>query len=295
MTNKAVSQDVLQRFLFENTSVRGEIVRLHASWKAVLEKYDYPPVVRELLGEAMAAMALLGATIKYQGSLTLQIQGQGPVSLLVVQVTSERTLRGMAHCDAEVRAGTLRDLVGETHLVISIEQGATGERYQGIVDIGNGSLSEALENYFHRSEQLETRLWLEADSEYAAGLLIQQMPGHELDEDDTWDRIYTLADTITRDELLQLPFMEIIHRLYHEEDVRLFESEPLSFRCQCSRQRIEETLRSLGYDEMQDILREEGHVGVSCEFCNQFYDFDSVDIEAAFASSERLVAPKTRQ
>lgn len=295
-----MERDSLHRFVFEHTNLRGELVHLDASWQAVLERHPYPPVVRELLGQAMAASVLLGATIKFQGSLILQVQGEGPITLLVVQATNDRTLRGMAQWQGEVEPAALNELFGKGRLVITIQPEGKRERYQGIVDLGDQGLAEALEGYFQRSEQLPTRLWLAADGRYAAGLLLQRLP---VDHDDVhdkaeaeenWARITQLASTVTEQELLELPFRELMHRLYHEETVRAFESEPVSFRCSCSRERIEETLRGLGYQEVHGILQEQGKVSVDCSFCNQHYEFDSVDVERVFAADVSPQVPKTR-
>lgn len=285
--------DSLHRFLFPELSVRGEVVHLDATWQAVLERHEYPAPVRRLLGEAMAATALLTATIKLNGSLILQVQGDGPLHLLVVQCTSERTLRGLARWTGPVPDGSLQEMVGNGRLVITIDPGLGRERYQGIIDLGQGTLAQALEEYFSRSEQLGTRLWLTANASRAAGLLLQDLPGETADEDG-WGRVAHLGETITESELLGLPAREVVHRLFHEEDVRLFDAEPVSFRCGCSRERIETVLRGLGYAEVQDILGEEGKIAVDCEFCNQHYEFDAVDAEQIFAAGISLSASRTR-
>ncbi len=285
--------DTLQRFLFEHTNVRGELVHLDATWQAVLGRHEYPPVVRDLLGEAMAACALLSATIKFQGSLILQIRGEGPLTMLVVQVSRQRTLRGMVDWEGEVQPGPLKELFGEGCLTITIDPGVGMERYQGVVDLGDRGLTEALEGYFERSEQLATRLWLAADGRRAAGLLLQKVPGDTADED-AWGRVVQLGQTISSVELTGLPSMEILRRLYHEEDVRVFEPEPVSFRCGCSRARIEETLRGLGHREVRSILEEQGKVSVDCSFCKQNYQFDAIDVEQMFAAVASPQMSKTR-
>lgn len=287
--------DVLSRFVFERTNVRGELVHLDATWRAILERRDYPEPVRELLGQAMAAAALLITTIKFDGSMILQIQGDGPVSMIVVQVKSDRTLRGLAHWIDPVLPGPLAQLVGKARLAITLDQGGDRERYQGIVALeGEENLARALEDYFVRSEQLATRLWLGANGERAAGMLLQRLPG-ETEDDDAWNRAGKLADTLSNQELLELPQREVLRRLFHEEDVRLFEPEPMSFRCTCTRERIETVLRSLGYAEVQSIIAAQGQVSVDCEFCNQNYLFDPVDVEKLFAAADHQPSvPKTR-
>ena len=226
--------DSLHRFLFEGNQVRGEIVHLDATWRALQGKLNYPRVVRNLLGEAAAASALLTPTLKFQGKLTLQVTGDGPVHLLVMQCTSENTLRGLARWHGEPQDESLSALVGGGRMAITIDPVKGRERYQGIVEVVGDELAHSLEAYFERSEQLGTRLWLAADERRAVGLLLQQLPG-EAEDADAWNRVQHLGSTVTRHELLELPPQELMHRLFSEEDIRVFEPTPLSFRCGCSR------------------------------------------------------------
>jgi len=289
---KVNGHDSLQRFVFEHAPIRGEIIHLDATWRAVLERKDYPAVVRDVLGEMMAAAALLSATIKYDGSLILQVQGDGPVSLLVVECTSGRTMRALAHWSGEVQPMPLARLVDGGRLVITIDPGADAERYQSIVNVEGGTVADTLQDYLSRSEQLDTRLWLAADGAQAAGMLLQRLPGEQ--DRDAWNRAALLTETITRDELLALPAMAIIQRLYHQEDIRVFESDPVSFRCSCSRERVRAVLRMLGHDEVKAILDELGSVSANCEYCNQHYEFDRVDAEQIFAADLVSQAGPTR-
>jgi molecular chaperone Hsp33 len=245
------------------------------------------------LGQAVTAATLLSATVKINGSLQLQMQGDGPVRLLLVEVTAQGTLRALAHWSGDVVAGSLRTQVGDARLTLTIDPGRGGERYQGLVAVEQDSLAATLENYFEQSEQLATRLWLAADEERACGMLLQQMPGGASGDED-WNRELFLGETITEAELLQLSTRELLHRLFNEEDVRLFEPEPVSFRCSCSRERIETMLRGLGYDEVRDILEEQGKVEVNCEFCRQAHVFDAVDVERLFAAADQPEVPQTR-
>lgn len=275
------SNDTLQRFIFENAPIRGEIVRLDATWRAVLERRNYPPALRELLGEMMAAAALLSATLKFDGSMIMQIQSNGPIRLLVVECTSERTLRALAQWDKDVQPAPLAELLGDGKLVITINPKHDKERYQGIVNLEGDTIAEVLQHYLIHSEQLDTRLWLAANARQAAGMLLQRLPNDS--DEDSWPRAVHLGTTITPQELLELPASEIIYRLYHEEDVRLFDSEPVSFRCSCSRERVAGVLRMLGHSEVQSILSEQGAVSVDCEFCGKHYELDPIDAEAIFA------------
>lgn len=285
--------DCLRRFVFENTDVRGELVWLDASWRAVLERQPCPEPVRDLLGQAMAAAVLLSATIKFDGYLQLQLQGSGPISLLVIEATAARTVRGIAHWEGDVEGMDFSALTREARLMITIDPGTGGERYQGMVPVEGKSLAETLEHYFARSEQLATRLWLAVDNERAGGMLLQQLPRESHNEED-WNRDVMLGETLTDEELLGLSAQELLHRLYHEEDLRLFESEPVSFRCSCSSERIESMLRGLGYDEVREILEEQGEVDVTCEFCAQSYAYDAVDVERLFAAADQPEVPPTR-
>ena len=291
--------DSLHRFVFEDSNVRGEIARLDSSWQAVIEQHNYPEVVRNLLGEAMAAAVLLGATIKYSGSLTIQIQGDGPVTLLVTQVNSEGSFRGVAEYSDEVKDLPLSELFGNGRLAITVEPEEEGERYQSIVGLGDGGLAEALEDYFRDSEQIDTRIWLTAGDKQAAGFLLQEMPekagaNPNPNDDDVWNRVVYLGSTIKESELREVPVKELLHRLFNEEDIRLFDAEPVKFRCDCTRDRIEETLRSLGYDEVHEILNEQDDIEVQCSFCNQVYLFDTVDAEKIFAAGISPEVPETR-
>lgn len=278
------SHDTLQRLIFENAPVRGEIVQLDATWRAVLERHTYPPVLRNLLGELMAAAALLSATLKFSGSLVMQMQGSGAVKLLVVECNSDMTMRATAKWEGELAAAPLPDLLGEGRFVITIDPKEGGQTYQGIVSLDGDTVAEVLQNYMTQSEQLDTRLWLAGDGERAAGMLLQRLPGDDHGDEDAWNRAILLGATITQEELLHLPAVEIIRRLYHEEDIRVFESHPISFRCSCSRERVADMLRMLGYAEVQSILAERNGVEVGCEFCNRQYAFDRVDAEQLFAA-----------
>lgn len=289
-------RDSLRRFLFEGAAVRGVLVHLDATWRAVLERHDYPEPLRELLGEMMSAVALLSATLKFNGRLIAQLQGGGPITLLVVEGTSERTLRAIAHWNQEIPQGDLQNMLGDGRLVITLEPTDGRERYQGIVEATGHTLADAITDYLQRSEQLETGLWLAAGKNNAAGLLIQKLPGSGTTGDpDFWNRVSQLSATIHRDELLELDARELIHRLYHEEDVRLFETEPVCFRCSCTRERVGNMLRSLGKQEVDSILEEQGGIEVACEFCNQKYRYDAVDAEQLFASEVTHETPPTTQ
>lgn len=287
--------DNLQRFVFEDAPIRGEIVRLDATYRAVLDRREYPPAVRDVLGELMAAAALLASTLKFEGKLIMQIQGNGPLKLLMAECTEGGTMRALAQWRGDVAHAPLAELVGGGKFVMTIDPQNSRERYQGVVQLEGGTVAAALEHYFAQSEQLETRLWLAADRQQAAGMLLQKLPDSPLVDVDAWDRAVHLGSTLTRIELLSLPVREILHRLYHEEDIRLFARQPLSFRCSCTRARVEAVLRMLGQPEVDSILQERGNVDVDCEFCGAHYEFDPVDAAQLFADPAPRDTPTTRQ
>ncbi|MFP3873153.1 MAG: Hsp33 family molecular chaperone HslO [Thiohalophilus sp.] len=288
--------DTLQRFLFENLTIRGDLVQLDATWQAVQEKHAYPDPVLHLLGEVMTAAILLSATLKHRSRLTMQIQGNGLIPFLVVECTHDHNVRGMAHYAEDIQPASLNELVGDGRLAITLEPADSSERYQSIVALSGNTLAEAIEDYLSRSEQLDTRIWLAVSEGRTAGLLIQKLPASQTaEEQEGWNRVEQLSATISQRELLDLGPAQIIHRLYHEEDVRVFESEPVFFRCSCNTERVIGMLRQLGIEEVRAILEEEQAVEVTCEFCNQHYRFDAVDVEQLFAGEVTYQAPDTRQ
>jgi molecular chaperone Hsp33 len=298
--------DCLHRFDFEQLPIRGLLIHMDASWRALLEHRDYPPAVRDTLGETLLASALLAATVKFTGQLTLQMKGDGPMPLLVAQCTDGLGVRGLARfTQAPEVMDTTADiaaLLGEGQLAVTIESEDLQQRYQGIVPIEGASLARCIETYFEQSEQLPTRLWLHADEHGVAGMLLQRLPTPKLmddavseegaeervrhrDEllDDGWRRIQLIADTLKPEELRDLTDREILRRLFHEDDLRLFDSAPVFFKCRCSRERVMAMLYSLGADEIHAVLNEQGRVEVHCDFCNRGYVFDAVDVAQLFA------------
>ena len=277
-------KDVIRRFMFEQADVRGAFVHLDATWRAVEDRKQYPEVVRRQLGEFLTAGALLASTLKFDGSMIMQIQGDGPISLMVVEATSERTLRGIAKWEGEFENNGLKSLYGNGRLVITIDNGRSTERYQGIVELEGESLSDALQNYLIRSEQLDTQIWLANDGVQATGMLLQKMPQDKGIDIDFWNRIVHLASTIHDEELKKLSAEEILHRLFNEDDLRLFDAEPVCFRCSCTNERVANMLRSLGQAEVDSIIEEQGSVEIDCEYCGQHYSYDKVDAAELFVT-----------
>jgi len=284
-------RDTLHRFLFERFPIRGHLVHLDAAWRALIEHRDYPDVIRETLGEAVVASLLLAATIKFEGVLSLQLQGNGPMHLLLAQCTSGLGVRGLARYRdlGDAPEADIRNLIGEGNLTVTLETDDGAQRYQGIVPIEGERLAESLQAYFQNSEQLPTRLWLRADANGASGMLLQKLPGsgslaaaEAAAVDDAWRRVQIIGDTLTPEELRTLADAEILHRLFSEDDLRLFEPSPVFFKCRCSRERVAGMLQGLGEKETRSIIAERGKVEVHCDFCNRAYTFDAVDVEQLF-------------
>jgi molecular chaperone Hsp33 len=286
--------DSLQRFLFEHEPIRGELVHLDAAWQSVLDRHEYPPLIRDLLGELAAAAVLLAATLKLQGALVLQIQGSGPLKLVVVECSGTLQLRATAKWSGELGQGSLAELVGDGRFVITLDPRDGKQAYQGIVELEGDSVAQILQNYMIRSEQLDTRIWLAADGKCAAGMLLQKMPDRQDADADAWPRVTQLADTLKRDELLGLPAQEVVRRLYHEEDLRLFEAQPVTFHCNWSRTSVASMLQMLGQDEIRSILDERDNIEVFCEFCNQRFEFDRIDVELLFVEATVLPGSEAR-
>jgi molecular chaperone Hsp33 len=289
--------DEVRRFIVENRPVRGHWVRLEGAWRELRAHREYPEPVRELLGQAVAASVLLAATLKFNGTLTLQLQGNGAVRLLVAQCTHDFRLRAVANFDevavegatAESDGGAaFRRLVGtEGRVVVTIESDEKGSRYQGIVPLSGESLADSLETYFASSEQLPTRVLLAADSQRGVGVLVQKLPGpanaDEADMKAVWEDAQRGIERLSTTDLLLRPVEELLERGFAAHDMRLFKGSPVQFECRCSEGRVSGLLRALGADEVRDVLKEQGAVTVTCEFCHRPYRFDAVDVEALFA------------
>ena len=273
--------DLLQRFDFDGTDVRGEIAQLQMAYRDILSRHHYPTPVRHGLGQLLAATALLSANLKFAGRLTLQLRLDGAVRLLQAETNEQGQLRAIARYDDALDEQQLNLSSGSMVITIEPEQ---GQRYQGITAIEGGDIAKALEGYFANSEQLPTRFWLFANDQQAAGFMIQKVPaaaGTEVDAD-AWERITHLSSTLKTEEVFSLPAEEILHRLFHEEQTRIYPASALSFYCTCSKERLAGALTQLGYDELDSMLKELGSIDINCEFCQQHYRFDRDEVEGLF-------------
>ncbi len=282
--------DLLHRFVFDNYEIRGELVQLSNSSREMLSGHHYPKPVQRLLSELMVATSLLTATLKFQGSITVQVQGDGPVRFAVINGDHDQQLRGVARYDDVIpeNAG-LHELIGKGHMMITIIP-FEGERYQGIVELDGEDLAGCLESYFKRSEQLATRIWIKTDltddAQKASGMLIQELPSHDKEQHaEDFEHIVTLTDTIKAEELLDLPAEEVLYRLYHQEEVRLFEPQPVAFSCNCSRDRCMAALLQVGKAEADSLIEERGEIKMECDYCGTEYHFSAEEITQLFSDA----------
>ncbi|WP_416200239.1 Hsp33 family molecular chaperone HslO [Undibacterium sp. CCC3.4] len=291
--------DTLQKFMFENAGVRGELVELENAWQQMLEHQTYPPAVRNVLGELMAAAALLSANLKFNGTMIMQIHGDGPVRLMVVECDAELRLRATAKLADDAVIGeqeSLRDLVhahGQGRFVITLDPNdkMPGQQaYQGIVPLDGDSIAAVIENYMLRSEQLDTKLWLAADDKVARGLLLQKLPetggsGARVDDgEDLWGHAVLLGDTLKREELLSTDSATLMHRLFWEQTLRVFDPLTPQFYCSCTREKVGDMLKMLGTEEVESALNEIGRLDINCDFCGKHYGFDPVDCAQLFVA-----------
>ncbi|MDE1254357.1 Hsp33 family molecular chaperone HslO [Vibrio aestuarianus] len=276
-----MANNILNRYLFKDLSVRGELVQLDKVYQEIISSKEYPAPVQKLLGELMVATTLLTATLKFEGSITMQLQGNGPVSLAVINGDNEQKVRGVARWEGDIADDAdLHTLMGKGHLVITIEP-KQGERYQGVVGLEGANLVEVLEGYFIRSEQLKTRLWIRIGEHegkaHAAGMLLQTMPDGTGTPDD-FEHLEQLTNTVKNEELFTLPANDLLYRLYNQEKVQLFDPQPVEFHCGCSRERSGAAIITIGQDEINDILATEGSVSLHCDYCGTNYSFDQAEI-----------------
>ncbi|MBK1891056.1 Hsp33 family molecular chaperone HslO [Undibacterium sp. 14-3-2] len=291
--------DTLQKFMFEHAGVRGELVEMESAWQQMQSHQTYPPAVQTMLGELMAAAALLSANLKFNGTMIMQIHGDGPVKLMVVECDSELRLRATAKLadDAVIEDHeTLKDLVhahGHGRFVITLDPNdkLPGQQaYQGIVPLDGDSIATVIENYMQRSEQLDTKLWLAANDKVTRGMLLQKLPktgGSESqveDEAEAWNHAVMLGDTLKKDEMLNHDIATLMHRLFWEQTLRVFDPLQPSFHCSCTREKVGDMLKMLGIDEVESAIAEFGKLDINCDFCGKHYGFDPVDCAQLFVA-----------
>lgn len=297
--------DRLLKFVFKGAPVRGGVVRVTDAWRQMVALHDYPPAVVRLLGEMVAASTLLATSIKFNGALVMQVHGDGPIKLMVVECQPDLAVRATAKIrdeaiadDAPLASLVNRNGQGRFAITLDPKDPLPGQQpYQGIVPLDGESMADVLQAYMRQSEQLDTRLWLAANDRTAAGLLLQRLPGDDESakhDPDAWERAATLARTLKEDELLELPPEDVMRRLFWQESLEHYAPLAPRFVCTCSRERIGRMLVSLGADEVDSIIAEQGQVKVTCDFCHRQYSFDRVDVAQLFASGGTVAADETR-
>ncbi|MDO5640572.1 MAG: Hsp33 family molecular chaperone HslO [Neisseria sp.] len=278
--------DCRTRFIFDDMPVRGLHVRLEDVWQHIVGRKHYPAAIQKALGELLAAGSLLSSNLKIDGTLIVQVQGQGRLKMLVVEATSGQTCRATARWDEHAQIGddeNLRDLLGDNGVFVMTLQPQDGEPWQGVVPLEGGSIAELLMNYMKRSEQLDTHITLAASDKAVGGLLLQRLPEAEIDAE-AWNHVETLAQTVTAAELTSLDAQHVLYRLFHETPPRVFEPEHIEFACTCSRGKVSDMLLMLGGQEIGEVVAEQGSVEIDCDFCNEKYVFDETDVNALFGT-----------
>lgn len=283
MTDK-INQDLLHRYLFEKHHVRGELVQVSESFDSMLANHNYPDIVKKILGELLSATCLLTATLKFEGDISVQLQGDGPLQYAVVNGNHNQKMRAVARFDENVQGETIQDLFGKGYMVITISPEG-GEKYQGVAPLEQPTLAKCIEHYFETSEQLSTRVWLSTkvseQQNKAAGMLLQVLPVEDKAEQD-FQHLEALTETITDTEMLDLPAEQVLTRLYHEDNPQLFSPQPVVYECGCSREKTADAILKLTHEDAKALIEERGNIEIICQFCLTQYVFDAVDVEALF-------------
>ena len=275
-------RDLVRPFLFESLDIRGAVVQLDDSWRQMSARRAYAAPVRRLLGEMAAVTALIASNLKQAGRMTFQLKGSGPVDLLIIDCDEQLRLRGMAHAASDLAAAPVPELLGHGQLALTLDAAGMARPYQSIVPLDGDSVAAIFEHYLSRSEQLPTRLLLAAREDRVAGLFLQKLPDADSRDPDGWNRVQVLADTARTDELLDLPPVKLLSRLFAEEDIRVFDPRHVSYHCPEDQAKVEDMLRSLGLAECEAILREHGTIHIHDELCNHDYRFDAHDVTRLF-------------
>ncbi|PJD91590.1 MAG: redox-regulated molecular chaperone Hsp33 [Legionella sp.] len=275
--------DTLQRFLFEHAAIRGELIHLHQAYQSISQQRDYPPRVKHLLGEALMTCALLVGSIKFEGEISLQFQGDHRLPLMLVQCNHLLHIRGFANFAENQSDADYEEAFLTGKMVINMTPHHQTQTYQSIVPLTSSSMSDNLMHYFAQSEQLPSKVWFAVSDDHAAGVILQLMPEQNSQQrEQFWEYAIHIGHTITPEELLSLDNATLLHRLYHETELRLYPERDIQFRCRCTHEKMKQVLSVLGEQEAQALLQEKGQIDINCEFCNQHYSFDPIDITLLF-------------
>ena len=277
------TKDTLQRFIFEHANIRGELVHLEQTFQTIMKQRDYPPAVKHLLGEAVVSCLLLASSIKFEGSISLQFQGDKRLPLLLVQCDHELNVRAYAQPSQGLAAFDYAEAFLQGQMVLTINQHQQTQNYQSMVPIHSTSMGENLMHYFAQSEQIATQVWLAVNEDKAAGMLLQLMPGEDSQQKEQfWEYAVQLGQTVSAEELVQLDNETLLYRLYNETELRLFEPRTARFKCRCTLEKMRCVISALGKEDANDLLKERGSIEINCDFCNHHYRFDSIDVALIF-------------
>ena len=278
--------NTINRFLFKDLDIRGQHLSLIDTWQDMIRNRGYSVLVRQLFGELSALAIFLANGIKHKGKLTLQVQGSGIVSLLLVEVTSDLKIRGMVRSDSTIEEDdSLDKILGEGQIVATLYNSQTDHSFQSLVPINQKGLIATFEDYFFQSEQLESRLWVSSTQENLCAMLLQKMPEADQHDSEGWHRVGTLSDTITQDELISLDAESLLHRLFHEETLQLFNADWVGYECEQNKERFEKIIYDLGEQDARDLLKERGEIAIHNEICNEHLFFDEQDVDRIFATN----------
>ena len=285
--------DAVVPFVFESLPVRGALIQLQKSWQRMQLGHTYQMTVLETLGHSAAATGLIAQSLKFDGTITMQLSGNGPLAMLVMQCTSELELRGMASAPELESQASFEELVSQARCAITVDAGAMERPYQGIVEVTGESLANSLENYYARSAQIPSHIQLVSEPSSCGGILLQHMPEKASPLEDDWRRLGMLAATLRPDDIAEGVGIDLLAHLFAEDDVRVFRPKAATFKCRCSRKRAEDVLRMLGPEETSAACTERGRVDVTCEYCGRTRSFDAVDVshlykDHAVEGSDRL-------
>lgn len=273
----STQSDILHRYLFDNLHVRGELVQLSKTYQNIISAHNYPAGVKQLLGELVAATSLLTATLKLEGEIAVQLQGDGPIGYLAVNGSHDQKLRGIAKLKQETNGTGLNELIGKGSMVITIRP-KQGEAYQGVVALEKETLAECLSHYFEVSEQIPTKIWLfhDADKVQVAGTLVQLLPdgGDKEKQLHDFEHLCQLTNTIKQNEVFDLDAETLLYRLYHQEEVRLFDPQPVTYQCSCSEDKCLQAISQINEQEIDSIIAEQGNISMTCDYCLTTYAFD---------------------
>ncbi len=286
----ALPQDCLQKFILNERHIRGQWICLNRSYRAIQAIHPYPMNVAMLIGEALAATALISGSLKYQGRTTLQIQGTGPLQLLLAQCSDDFHLRGLARWDEKAELKTLTQPFKNAQCLVSISQAASKETYDSIIALDENDLAQCLKKHFEQSEQLPSYFCFASTHDTIVGFMLQTLPSETRNPED-WQHVECLTETLTQYELLNLDPLTLVHRLFHEEDLLWFNAEEVQFKCSCSKTKSEKALVTFGETECLEILMTNLALVVHCDFCNQSYEFDKIDVHRIFHGSTGPAAP----